>query len=135
MTKLYFYKCTHFLLFVSLSTFFVHCFHSYTKTLTLIPHIPSPNSTYSHPDSPYSHPYFQHSDPDSPHSDPDSPYSQPDSPHSVLRFPVLAFTYSQIFDIINILFDLLFFCLILEPFLRENVSIPTDASFCSLKAI
>ena len=98
-------------------------------------HIPSPNSTYSHPDSPYSHPYFKHSDSDSLHSKPDSPYSHPDSPHSVLRFPILAFTYSQIFDIINILFNLLFFYLILEPFLRENVSIPTDASFCSLKAI
>ena len=35
------YKCTHFLLFLSLSTVIIHQFHSYTKILTLIPLIPT----------------------------------------------------------------------------------------------
>ena len=35
------YKCTHFLLFLSLSTVIIHQFHSYTKILTLIPRIPT----------------------------------------------------------------------------------------------
>ena len=41
MSKLYFYKCTHFLLFLSLSTVLIHQFHSYTKIPTLIPRIPT----------------------------------------------------------------------------------------------
>ena len=41
MQKLYFYKCTHFLLFLSLSTVRIHQFHSYTNILTLIPLIPT----------------------------------------------------------------------------------------------
>ena len=41
VSKLYFYKCAHFLLFLSLSTVLVHQFHSYTKILTLIPLIPT----------------------------------------------------------------------------------------------
>ena len=41
MRKLYFYKCTHFLLFLSLSAVIIHQFHSYTKILTLIPLIPT----------------------------------------------------------------------------------------------
>ena len=35
------YKCTHFLLFLSLSTVIIHQFHSYTKILTLVPRIPT----------------------------------------------------------------------------------------------
>ena len=42
MSKLYFYKCSHFLLLSSLSIFFIHHFHSYTKILTMIPLIPTP---------------------------------------------------------------------------------------------
>ena len=102
MSKLYFYKCAHFLLFLSLSTALVHQFHSSTKIFTLIPLIPTtnfphslsysphphPNSWYSHPDSLYSHhshPYSLHSHSDSLHSHHshlDSPHSQTDSPHS-----------------------------------------------------
>ena len=99
MSKLYFYKCAHFLLFLSHSTFFIHHFHSHAKILTLIPLIPTPNSPHSHPDSMHSHPYSSHFQPDSPHchhshldspnshpysshSNPDSPHSHPDSPHS-----------------------------------------------------
>ena len=41
MQKLYFYKCTHFLLFLSLSTVIINRFHSYAKILTLIPLIPT----------------------------------------------------------------------------------------------
>ena len=55
MSKLYFYQCAHFLLFLSLPTFFIHHFHSYTKILTLITLIPTPNLLHSHPDSPHSH--------------------------------------------------------------------------------
>ena len=40
--KLYFSKCAHFLLFLSLSTVLTHQFHSYTKILTLIPSLSSP---------------------------------------------------------------------------------------------
>ena len=36
MSKLYFCKCANFLLFLSLSTFFIHHFHSYAKILTMI---------------------------------------------------------------------------------------------------
>ena len=35
--KLYFYKCAHFFLFLSLSTFFIHQFYFYTNVPTLIP--------------------------------------------------------------------------------------------------
>ena len=75
MSKLYFYKCAHFLLFFSLSTFFNHYFHSYMKILTKIPLIPTPNSPHSRPDSLHSYPYFPHSHRDSPHSH----HSHPDS--------------------------------------------------------
>ena len=51
MSKLYFYQCALFLLFLSLSTFFIHHFHSYTKILTLIPLIPTPSSLHFHSDS------------------------------------------------------------------------------------
>ena len=42
--KLYFYKCAHFLLFLTLSTIFIYHFHSYTKIITLISLIATPNS-------------------------------------------------------------------------------------------
>ena len=41
MKKLYFYKCAHFLLFLSFSTVIIHQFHSYSKIVTLIPLIPN----------------------------------------------------------------------------------------------
>ena len=111
MSKLHFYKCAHFLLFLSLSTFFIHHFHSYTKTHTLIPLIPTPNSHISTliprnftpiphfptlipdiltyvpriPHIPSFHPDFQYSLLDSwhsHHSHPDSPYSHSDSLYS-----------------------------------------------------
>ena len=41
VSKLYFYKCTPFLLFFSLSTFIIRQFHSYAKIFTLIPLIPT----------------------------------------------------------------------------------------------
>ena len=89
VSKLYFYKCVHIILFLSLSTCFTHQFHSYTKILTLILVIPTLNSPHSHPyssrshpDSPHSHPYSTHSHPDSHHSHPDSRHSHPDSRHS-----------------------------------------------------
>ena len=68
--KQYFYKCTHSLLSLSLSTVIIHQFYSYTKILTLISLIFAPNSSRSRPYSPH-------------------------SPHSVPRFPVPAFTDSQ----------------------------------------
>ena len=40
VSKLNFHKCTHFLLFLSLSTVIIRQSHSYTKILTLIPLIP-----------------------------------------------------------------------------------------------
>ena len=43
MQKLYFYKHTHFLLFLSLSTVVIHQFDSYTKILSLILLIPTVN--------------------------------------------------------------------------------------------
>ena len=88
MSKLYFCKCSHFLLFLSLSTVLIPQFNSSTKIFTLIPMIPTPNSPHSHPDS-------SHSQPDSLHSRPDSPHSHHSS-HSVPRFPIPAFTDSQI---------------------------------------
>ena len=97
-SKLYFYKSTHFFFFLSLSTVPIHQFHSYTKILTLIPLIPTPSSPHSHPYSSHSHPDSPHSHPDSPHShhsQADSPHSH-HSPHSVPRFPIPAFTDSQI---------------------------------------
>ena len=42
VSKLYFHKCAHFFLSLSLSTFFIHHLYSYTKILTLIPLIPTP---------------------------------------------------------------------------------------------
>ena len=125
VSKLYFYKSAHFLLFLSLSTFLIHHFNSYTKILTLIPLISTPNSPHSHlyslhfhPDSPHSRPSSPHSHPDSlhshhfhsdsPHLHPDSPHSHSDSPHShpdsrpshhfchsVPRFPIPAFTEAE----------------------------------------
>ena len=47
VSKLYFYKCVHIILFLSLSTCFTHQFHSYTKILTLILVIPTLNSPHS----------------------------------------------------------------------------------------
>ena len=99
VSKLYFYKCVHIILFLSISTCFTHQFHSYTKILTLILVIPTlnsphshPYSSHSHPDSPPSHPCSTHSHPDSHHSHPDSPHSH-HSPHS---FPDSQFRLLQI---------------------------------------
>ena len=39
MQKLYFYKCTHFLVFLLFSKVIIHQLHSYTKIPTLIPRI------------------------------------------------------------------------------------------------
>ena len=50
VSKLYFYKCAHFLLTLALSTFFIPHFYSYAKTFTLIYLIPIPHSPHSHPD-------------------------------------------------------------------------------------
>ena len=44
MSKLYFYKCAQFHLLLSLSTIFIHHFHSYTKIITLFSLIATPNS-------------------------------------------------------------------------------------------
>ena len=63
--------------------------------LTPIPCIFFLDSPHSHPDSPHSHPDSPHFHPDSPNSHPDSPHSH-HSLHSVPRFPILAFTHSQI---------------------------------------
>ena len=41
MSKLYFYKCAHFLLLLSLFTVIIRQFHSYTKILTRILLIPT----------------------------------------------------------------------------------------------
>ena len=96
VSKLYFYKCEHFLLFLALSTVIIRQFHSYTKILTRVLLIPTHSSLHFHPDSHHSH----HSHPDSPHSHPDSPHSHPDSPHShhfphsAPQFPISAFTDS-----------------------------------------
>ena len=94
LSKLYFYKCAHFLLFLSLSILLIHQFHSYSKIVTLIPLIPTPNCLYSYPYSPHYHPDSSNSYSDSlhshPHSHPDSRHSHDfhaDSPHSVPRFP------------------------------------------------
>ena len=89
MSKLYFYKCVHFLLFLSLSTVLIHQFHFYTKILTLITLISTPISSHSH----HSHPVSSHSH---------------HSPHSVPRFPIPAFTDSRkfmlcIWDCISVL--------------------------------
>ena len=73
MSKLCFYKCAQFLLFLCLSTFFIHHFHSYTKILTMIPLIHTPYSPHSHPDSLHSH----------------------HSPHFIPRFPIPAFKGSH----------------------------------------
>ena len=95
MSELYFDKCTHFLLFLSLSAVPIHQFHSCTKILTLISLIPTTNSPHSHPYSPYSHHYSLHSHPDSPHSHSDSPHSHiplipfPDSPFRLLQIAPL----------------------------------------------
>ena len=43
VSKLYFHKCSNFLLFLSLSTLFIHQFYAYTKILILIPFIPTPH--------------------------------------------------------------------------------------------
>ena len=77
-----------FLLFLSLPTVFINRFHSYTKNLTLIPLIPTPNSLHSHPDSPHCHPYSPHSHPYSPHFHSDSPHSH--HSHTLIpRIPTL----------------------------------------------
>ena len=89
VSKLYFYKCEHFLLFLSLSTVIIPQFHSYTKILTRVLLIPTHSSLHSHPDSPHSH----HSHPDSSHAHPDSPHSH-HFPHSVPQFPISGFTDS-----------------------------------------
>ena len=57
MSKLYFYKCAHFLLFLS--------------------HIPTTYSLHSHP-------FSLHSHPDSPHSHPDFPHSHHDFPIPII---------------------------------------------------
>ena len=89
VSKLYFYKCEHFLLFLALSTVIIRQFHSYTKILTRVLLIPTHSSLHFHPDSHHSH----HSHPDSPHSHPDSPHSH-HFPHSAPQFPISAFTDS-----------------------------------------
>ena len=99
VSKLYFYKCTPFLLFFSLSTVIIRQFHSYAKILTLIPLIPTlipciprmltlnpriPTFTHWFPSLP---PWFS--------AFPTwfSPCHHP--PHSVPRFPIPAFTDSH----------------------------------------
>ena len=55
--------------------------------------------TKNHPDSPHSHPHSPHSLLDCPRHHSDSPRSHRDSPrshHSVPRFPIPAFTDSQL---------------------------------------
>ena len=79
VSKLYFYKCTHFLLFLSLSTVLIHQFHSYTKIPTLIPRIPTLISHIPTLIPPRSHSDSQHSC---------------HSPHSIPRFPIPTFTES-----------------------------------------
>ena len=109
VSKPCFDKCAHFLLFLSVSTFFIHHFHYYTNILTIITLIPTPNSPRSHPYYPYSQPYSLHSYPYSPHSHSYSRHPHPDSlhfhtdsrhshhyPHSVSRFPIPAFKDSPI---------------------------------------
>ena len=77
--------------FLSLPTVIIHQFHSYTKILTIIPFIPTPQFPVFPPWIPAfitfppsflsSPPWSPHSHPDPPHSHPDSPRSQPYSPH------------------------------------------------------
>ena len=83
VSKLYFYKYAHFLLFLSLSTVLIHQFHLSTKIFTLILLTPTPNSPHSHPYSPHYYPDSRHSHPNSSHSY----YSHPDSPHFHPQFP------------------------------------------------
>ena len=75
--------------FLSLSSVIIHQFHSYAKSLTLTPFIPTPSSPHFHLDSPHSHPNSHHSHPDFHHCHPDSPHSHPDSHHSPPWFPAL----------------------------------------------
>ena len=97
VSKLYFYKCAHFLLFLTLSTIFIY--HS-TPIQRLSPWFPSlplpippfpafppyfPRSDTDSPHSHHSHPDFLHFHPDCPHSHHshlDSLHSKPDSAHS-----------------------------------------------------
>ena len=108
VSKLYFHKCAHFFLSLSLSTFFIHHLYSYTKILTLIPLIPTPNSPHSHsfplhsyPDFPHSHHSYpnslhsHHSHHDFRHYHADSPHFN-HSPHFDPRFLIPAFTDSQV---------------------------------------
>ena len=110
VSKLYFYKCGHFHLFLSLSTVLIQQFHSYTKIFTLIPLISTPYSPYSHPYSSQSlhfHPdslHSHHSHPDLSDSHPDSSYSHHSHPgsrqshhssHSIPWFSIPAFTDSR----------------------------------------
>ena len=77
--------------FLSLPTVIIHQFHSYTKILTIIPFIPTPQFPVFPPWIPAfitfppwflsSPPWSPYSHPDPPHSHPDSPRSQPYSPH------------------------------------------------------
>ena len=60
VSKLYFYKLAHFILFLSLSTFFIHHFYSNAKILTLIPLISS-NFPHCYPDFPHFQPHLPHS--------------------------------------------------------------------------
>ena len=61
MSKLIFYKYAYFLLFLSLSTFFINHFHSYTKILSLVPLNLTPNFLHSHFYSPHFYLGFPHS--------------------------------------------------------------------------
>ena len=96
VSKVYFYKCAHFLSYLFLSSFFVYQLHSYTKLLSVISLISTPNYLHSYPYSLYSHSDFPHSHPDSSHSHhshPDSPHFH-HSPHSIPQFPIPSFTGS-----------------------------------------
>ena len=102
-SKLYFYKCAHFLLSLSLwhsplfpafQPWFLAFSPLFPAFPTWFPVFPAHSTHSQHP--PHSHPDSLHSHPDSPHSHPDSLHSY-DSPHSILRFPIPAFfTDSQI---------------------------------------
>ena len=104
MSKLYFYKCVHFLLFLSLSTVLIHQFHFYTKILTLITLISKPISSHSHPYSLHHHSYSPHPTlisripiiptliPTHSHPDPHIPTI----PTLILRIPIISTLFPRI---------------------------------------
>ena len=119
VSNLYFYKCTHFLLFLSLSTFFLHHFHAYKKILTLISLIPIPNLPHSHHYSSHFHPdsaHFSPLFPALPHWFPAFPLFPPWSPciailiHRILIIPIIPFPASLFRIFFRPLHDALFAC-------------------------